>query len=140
MSSNHRIVTVKIHLSLRRNTTQTTKTTHYNGSFFNNRDINNKCTIALRNKFDVLQEISELLTPNDEYENFVNAHIEAATEYIPTKLRAKHRIPRETLMIRKKRDYVKTASLCNKRNPTNANAQKLKKAQRELTHTKKQNK
>ena len=27
---------------------------------------------------------------------------------------------------------MKTASLCNKRNPTNCNAQKLKKAQRKL--------
>ena len=32
-------------------------------------------------------------TPNDEYENFVNAHIEVAAECIPTKLRAKHRVP-----------------------------------------------
>ena len=29
--------------------------------------------------------------------------------------------------------------MINKRNPTNANEQKLKKAQRELTHTKKRN-
>ena len=29
---------------------------------------------------------------------------------------------------------MKTASLCNKRNPTNANTKKLKKAQSELTN------
>ena len=45
--------------------------------------------LTLRNKFDALQEISETLTLNDEYENFVNAHIEAAAECIPTKQRAK---------------------------------------------------
>ena len=33
-----------------------------------------------RNKFDVLQEISETSIPNEEYENFVNAHIEAAVD------------------------------------------------------------
>ena len=55
--------------------------------------------------------------------------MEAVAEFIPTKLR----VPREILAIKKKRDDVKTASVCNKRNPTNANAQKLKKAQRELT-------
>ena len=46
-------------------------------------------TIKLRNKFDALQEISEALTPNDKYENLVNAQMEAAAECIPTKLRVK---------------------------------------------------
>ena len=36
--------------------------------------------------------------------------------------------------------HVRTAYLCNKRNSTNANAQKLKKAQRELIQKKKKNK
>ena len=56
---------------------------------FNNRDINKKYMITLRNKYDALQEISETLTLNDEYENFVNANMEANAEYIPPKLRAK---------------------------------------------------
>ena len=30
---------------------------------------------------------TEKSTPNDEYENFVNAHLEAAEKYIPTKLK-----------------------------------------------------
>ena len=45
--------------------------------------------ITLRNKVDTLQEISKALTPNDEYENFVNAHMEEAAECIATKLRDK---------------------------------------------------
>ena len=68
---------------------------------FNNRDISDEYTITLRNKFDVLQEISGTFTPNDEYETFVNAHMEAAAECIPSKLRAKHRVPRETLAVKK---------------------------------------
>ena len=36
--------------------------------------------ITQRNKFDALQKRWETLTQNDEYENFVNAHMEAATE------------------------------------------------------------
>ena len=91
----------------------------------NNRDISDKYTITLRNKFDGLQEISETVTPNDEYENFVNAHMEAAAECIPTKLRAKHRVSLETLAVKKKCDDMKAASLSNKRNSTDANAQKL---------------
>ena len=88
----------------------------------NNKDISDKYTITLRNKFDALQEISETLTPNDEYETFVNACMEAAAECIPTKLRAKHGVSWEILAVKKKRDDMKTASLRNKRNPTNANA------------------
>ena len=90
-----------------------------------------KYTITLRNKFNALQEISETLTPNSEYENFINAHMETAVECIPTKLRTKHRVPWETY-IKKKREILKTISLYNKRKPTNANAQELKKVENEL--------
>ena len=91
--------------------------------------------ITLRNKFDALKEISEILTPNDQCENFVNAHIEAVAECLPTKLKAKHRVLLETLAVKKKFDDMKTASVCNKRNPTNPNNQKFKKAQSELNYT-----
>ena len=56
-----------------------------------------------------------------------------AAECKPIKQRAKTRVPWETLLVSKKCADVKTASLCNKRNPTNINAQKLK-AQNELTN------
>ena len=85
VSTNHRIVTAKICLNLHRNATQTAKTTLYDWPLLNNKDISNKYTITQRNKFDTLLEISETHTPNDEYENFINAHIEAAAECIPTK-------------------------------------------------------
>ena len=63
---------------------ETTKTTHCDWSLHNNKDISDKYTIMLRNKFDALLEISKTLTPNDEYENFANAYIEAAAECIST--------------------------------------------------------
>ena len=112
--------------------TQTAKTMHY--SFhLTTKDISNRYTIAVKkNKFDNLQGISETLTSNEKCKN---AHMEAM-ECIPTKPRAKNRVPWETLAVRKSRDNVKTASLCNKRNPTNANTQK----QRELTNAYKKNK
>ena len=69
------------------------KPTHYDWSSLNNRDISNKYTITLRNKFDALQEISKTLTPNKEYENFVNDHVVAEAECIPTKLRVEHKSP-----------------------------------------------
>ena len=54
MSSNHRIVTAKIRLSLWRNATWTTTTVHYDRSLLNNRDIRDKYVLTLRNKFNAL--------------------------------------------------------------------------------------
>ena len=88
--------------------------------------------IRLRNRFETLQEKTEKSTPNDEYENFVNAHLEAAAKYIPTKIKTKYRVPWETLAVREKRALVKTASKNYRKNPTNTNALKLKTAQYQL--------
>ena len=92
VSSDCRIVTTKIHRSRRRNAVQTTKIIHSDWSLLNNRDISDKYTITLRNKFDALQKISETLTPIDKYENFVKPFLEVTAECIITKLRAKHRL------------------------------------------------
>ena len=123
----------KIWLSQWKNVTQTTTTVHYDWSLLNNKDIRDKYTLALRNKFDALQK-TETNTPNDEYENFVNAYLEAAAEYMPTKQRTKPRVPWETLAVREKRADMKTASKCNRKNPTNTNTLKLKKAQNDLAN------
>ena len=78
MSSDHRLDTAKIRLSLRRNAARTTTAIHYDWFLLNNRDISDKYTLTQRNKCDAFQEISETLTAKDEYENFVNAHLETA--------------------------------------------------------------
>ena len=132
VSSDHRIATAKIRLSLRKNATRTATTKHYNWARLNNRDIRDKYVLELRNRFETLQEKTEKGTPNDEYENFVNAHLEAAAKCIPTKPRTKYRVPWETLAVREKQAHVKTASKSYRKNPTNTNALKLKKAQYQL--------
>ena len=132
MSSNHRIVTAKIRLSLRKNATRTATPKHYDWALLNNRDIRDKYVLELRNRFETPQEKTEKGTHNDEYENFVNAHLEAAANCIPTKPRTKYRVPWKTLAVREKRADVKTASKSYRKNPTNTNAVKLKKAQNEL--------
>ena len=76
---------------------QTTKTTHYDWSL-PNKDNSDRYMMTQRNKFNALQDISETLTQNDEY-NFINAYIEAAAEYIPTK--EPNRVPWETLLVEK---------------------------------------
>ena len=103
-------------------------------TMLNKRHIRDELALTLRNKFEVLQEKTETHTPNDEYENFANAHLEAAAEFIPIKQRAKPRVPWETLVVRKKRADVKAASKCNRKYPTNTNALKRKKAHNELAN------
>ena len=85
VSSDHRTVTAKLRLSLRKNATRTATTKHYDWALLNNRDIRDKYVLELRKRFETLQEKTEKCTPNDEYENFVDAHLEAASKCIPTK-------------------------------------------------------
>ena len=68
----------------------------------NNRYIRYK--YAIGNKFDAQEEKTETHTPNDEY-----------------------RVPWKILTVKEKRAGVKTASKCNRKNPTNTNTLKLKK-------------
>ena len=133
VSSDYRIVTAKVRLSLRKNATRKATTKHYDWALLNNRDIRDKYALELRNRFEALQEKAEKGTPNDEYENFVEAHLEAAAKCIPTKPRNKYRAPWETPAVREKRALVKTASKSYQKNPTNTNARKLEKAQHQLT-------
>ena len=132
VSSDHRRVTAKIRLSLRKNATRTATTKHYDWALLNNRDIRDKYALELRNRFEALQEKTEKVTSNDEYENFVEAHLEAASKCIPTKPRTKYRVPWETSAVREKRALVKTAPKSYRKYPTNTNARKLEKAQYEL--------
>ena len=132
VSTDHRIVTAKIRLSLRKNTKRTATTKHYDWALLNNRDIRDKYVLELRNRFEKLQEKTEKSTPNDEYENFLNSHLEAAAKCIPTKLKTKYRVPWETLAVREKRALVKTASKNYRKNPRNTNALKLKTTQYQL--------
>ena len=70
VSTDHRIVTAKIRLSLRKNAKRTATTKHYNWALLNNKDVRDKYVLELRNRFETLQEKTEKSTPNDEYENF----------------------------------------------------------------------
>ena len=108
-------------------------------ALLNNRDIRDKYALELRNRFETLQEKTEKGTPNDEYENFVEAHLEAASKCIPTKPRSKYRVPWETLVVREKRAHEKTASKSYRKNPTNTNTRKLKTAQYQLAERNRQN-
>ena len=56
VSTDHRIVTAKIRLSLRKNAKRTATTKHYDWALLNNRDIRDKYVLELRNRFETQQE------------------------------------------------------------------------------------
>ena len=87
LSSDYRIVSVKICMSRCRNKKQTVKVSQYEWSSLDNNNIGNQYILIGRNKFDTLQETSEQHTSNEKYENLVTTHIEAAAKCIPTKKR-----------------------------------------------------
>ena len=78
--------------SSRRNHKNTVKSPRYDCYSLTNNDINSKRKESVRIKFETLQETTKRHTPNDEYEKFVAAHIEAEAECILTKSRAKFRV------------------------------------------------
>ena len=111
-----------------RNKKQTDKSFWYNSSSLANCNIGNYCTITVRNKFNTLQETSEIhILNHNKCENFISIHIEKAAECIPIKPQTKCRVPWESIT-GKKWDNMKKAFLFNKRNSTNTNVYKLKKA------------
>ena len=115
---------------LYKNEARAITTKHYEWALLNNKYIRDKYTLALRNKYNAQQEQTETPTPNEEYENFVNAHLEAAAEYILTKQRRKYGVPWETLAVIEECVDMKAASKCNRKKPTNTNALKLKKGRK----------
>ena len=108
MASYHRIITAKIWLNLRRKVDRTTTAVHYDWSLPNIRDIRDKIRSTSGDTRNTYCEwrIWELR----------QCPLKSGRECIPTKQRAKCRIPWETLVVRNKRTDVKIASVLNIRN------------------------
>ena len=85
-------------LSLRRKAIRVSKTAHYDWSMLNNLRY---LRLICDNTKKQIPCTSETPTLNDKYENFVNVPMEAAAECIPTNLKANHRLPWETLIVKK---------------------------------------
>ena len=131
VSSDHQIVVAKIWLSLWKNTTRTTNIVHYDWSLLNNRDIRDKYTLTLWNKFDALQKhilrmtnmrISSMPTLKQQ----LNAY--QLNKELNVEAHGRHQ------QLEKKHADVKTTSKCSRKNSTNTNALKHKKAQNELAN------
>ena len=77
------------------------KITCYNRSSLTNRDITKRHANSQKQIQNSSGDVS--YTSNGEYKNFVTTHIEAAAEYIPTKLKAKCQVHWESLVVSQKK-------------------------------------
>ena len=107
IKSDHRPSTVKIRLSLRANSTNTTKKIPYDWSkLVNDEDVRNEYSVAVRNSYRALQDLADDDTSNTMYDNIMKAHDKAAEDHIPLKKKQKKRIPWENDVITEKRRYL----------------------------------
>ena len=108
VSSDHRIVSPKIRVSLRVNKPKAASIPRYDWStlLFND-DMRNRYTVSVRKLFDNYQQDTDHHTADSTYDNFVIAHSEAAVHCIQLKPKLKRRDPWETVAITEKREHLK---------------------------------
>ena len=136
VSSDHRIVTATIRLSLRANTVKSAKFPRYDWSILrNNKETADSFKISLKNRFSVLKEDNGDDSANLAYCNFEAAFDKAAKECIPLKPKIKHRIPWETENVVSKREELKRAAKIRNSQPNRVNNNNLKKADKLLKLT-----
>ena len=134
VSSDHRIVSSKIRLSLRANKPLTNNSPRYDWSTLEDPNICNLYSVKVTNQYNALNNLIENPSPNILYENFINAHIDAAKEYIPLKPKIKRRVPWESDAIIEKRKQLKEAATRENSTPSRANTILRQEKQKELTN------
>ena len=137
VSSDHRIVSIKVQLSLRANKKKSSIKLPFDWKqLSSNADIRNKFTITLQNCFSQLQnEDNDNINPNNTYINFMNAHKPAAEDCIPLKHKTKHKVPWENEIVEQKRECLKMLANLKNKTLTSTNIRNYRKARQELEET-----
>ena len=133
LSSDHRIVTAQISLTLRANKKKSSAIPSYNWTTLkNDPDITSSFVTTLSNRFSILQNLQESQDANTTYENFEKACREAATTTIPLKPKRKHRKPWENEEVCRKREQLHQAQHVKESSPTPENILLLNEARSAL--------
>ena len=133
VGSDHRIVTAKIRLSLRKSKTASRKKIRYDWNvLITDENIKERYTVEVRNQYQVLQNLEGNEDANRVYGDIMKAHEVATINNIPKKMRIKHRVPWEDDNILKKRENLSKIYQENLKRKTRNSTDKLKKAKREL--------
>ena len=91
LSSDHRVITAKIRLSLRSNKPKTTTSSRYNWTKLRDQNRSNEFKITLSSRS--LQDENNDNTTNTSYRNFENTCAHAAEKCIPTRRKTKQKVP-----------------------------------------------
>ena len=136
ISIDHRIVSLRIKLSLQANKKKSnTKIANNWEHLINNEDLQNRFSTSLRNRYNILQHEDTKESANSAYQNFVKAHKETAEMLIPQKEKVKQKVPWENEITIEIRKQLKKLARMKNRNATRANVRKHKEAQKDLEAT-----
>ena len=134
LQSDHRIVSVKLKLSLRRNLKPHCDSPPDWQLYSSDKSIQDAYSVEVSNRFEVLsQDInSDSTTANDIYSTIVQAHKDASEKCIPKKKHKKKRVPWEDKRVSEKRGNLKQAHHVWQSTPTPATKEALEQAKIDL--------
>lgn len=134
VKSDHRIVVAKLRLSLRANTSKSSRQTPYDWSTLKkDTDIANSFTIELKNRFEALEHQNLENSPNITFDNFALSCEEAAKQTVPLKKKLKKRVPWENEEIIEKRKFLREMAEIKNAEPTAININNFDSARDTLT-------
>ena len=138
ISSDHRIITTDIKLSLRANTKKNSKCKPYDWTrLSHDTEIRNAFIITVKNRFLSLQnsDAETTLSASTRYTYFEKSCKDAANKVIPLKPKLKKRIPWETEKICQKLDILHKAAQLKGSSPIQMNINKFINAQESLVNS-----
>ena len=132
--SDHRIVSGHIRLSLRANNRKLNTSPPYLWkSLVHDRNVRDRYTIQVRNRFDILETENIVDDPNTTYENFIKAHQEAASSCVPLKPKKRKRVPWESQAIQDQREKIRSSAARKNDKPTPQNVTKFNREKQKMT-------
>ena len=122
VSSDHRIVSAQIRLTLRANKKKSNSITCYDWSVLkNDANVAASFVTTVNNRFAILQDSIQTISANNTYKSFETACREAADAIIPQKTKVKTRKPWENEEIHQKRQLLHQAQQMKESSPSPEN-------------------
>ena len=133
VGSDHRIVSAKIRLSLRKSKTMPKKKQFDWKALASDEDLQKKYTVEVRNRFQPLEDVEE--TATEIYDRFVKANSEAAEQVIPVKKRSRKICFSSDNRVSSARNVVQQNYNIYQQETTEANRLNYKRAKKSLEET-----
>ncbi|XP_072015018.1 uncharacterized protein [Amphiura filiformis] len=130
VGSDHRIVSARIRLSLRKSKTLPRKNQFDWKSLSTDRNILKMYTIEVHNRFEILEDMEE--TATDKYSRFIAANKEAAEKIIPAKKRSRRANFSRDPRVIKARDHIRETYEEYQLDTTDCKREEYKKAKKNL--------